>query len=165
MTTTSRTHDAYIGLGSNLGRRERYITAALNALQNTRGIEVVKVSKLYETEPVGGPEGQSEYVNAAAHVRTTLSPERLLEVCLEIEKSLGRERSVHWGPRTIDLDLLCYDQEIVATSSLTLPHPLMHERAFVMEPLAEIAPKLMHPVLERTAADILDLLRNDEPAC
>jgi 2-amino-4-hydroxy-6-hydroxymethyldihydropteridine diphosphokinase len=165
MTTTSRKHDAYIGLGSNLGHREKYITAALNALQNTRGIEVVKVSKLYETEPVGGPEGQSNYVNAAAHLRTTLSPERLLEVCLEIEKSLARERAVHWGPRTIDLDVLCYDQEIIATPTLTLPHPLMHERAFVMEPLAEVAPELMHPVLERTVADILDLLRRDEPAC
>jgi 2-amino-4-hydroxy-6-hydroxymethyldihydropteridine diphosphokinase len=152
---TAKKHNAYIGLGSNLGLREKNIAAALNALQTTRDIEVVKVSRLYETEPVGGPAGQSPFINAAAHVKTTLSPERLLGLCLAIEESLGRKRDVHWGPRTIDLDLLCYDQEIIVSPELTLPHPMMHERRFVMEPLAEIAPALMHPVLEQTAAELL----------
>lgn len=151
-------HNAYIGLGSNLGQREKYVAAALNALQTTRKIEVVKVSRLYETAPVGGPEDQPSYINAVAHVKTTLSPQRLLGVCLKIEESLGRKRQVRWGPRTIDLDVLCYDQEIVVSQKLMLPHPMMHERVFVMEPLAEIAPDLMHPVLEQTAAEILDSL-------
>ncbi|HVP13353.1 MAG TPA: 2-amino-4-hydroxy-6-hydroxymethyldihydropteridine diphosphokinase [Phycisphaerae bacterium] len=155
---TAKKHDAYIGLGSNLGHREKYIAAALNALQTTREVEVVKVSKLYETEPVGGPADQPLYINAAAYIKTSMTPERLLGLCLAIEKSLGRKRGVHWGPRTIDLDLLCYDQEIVVSPELTLPHPMMHERRFVMEPLAEIAPRLMHPVLEQTAREILDSL-------
>ena len=155
---TARKHDAYIGLGSNLGQREKNIAAALNALQTTRDVEVVRVSRLYETEPVGGPADQASFINAVAHIRTALPPERLLGICLAIEDSLGRKREAHWGPRTIDLDLLCYEQEIVVTPELTLPHPLMHERRFVMEPLAEIAPALMHPVLEQTAAEILEAL-------
>ena len=155
---TARKHDAYIGLGSNLGHREKNIAAALNALQTTRDIEVVKVSRLYETEPVGGPAGQPLFINAAAHIKTALPPERLLGLCLAIENSLGRKRDARWGPRTIDLDVLCYDQEIVVSPELTLPHPMMHERRFVMEPLAEIAPDLMHPVLEQTAKEILESL-------
>ncbi|MFH1419161.1 MAG: 2-amino-4-hydroxy-6-hydroxymethyldihydropteridine diphosphokinase [Planctomycetota bacterium] len=156
-------HDAYIGLGSNMGRRKKNVAAALNALEITKEIEVIKVSKLYETEPVGGPEDQGPYINAAAHIRTNLSPLRLLAVCLNIEESLGRKRSIRWGARTIDLDVLCYEQKVVATPKLTLPHPLMHERRFVMEPLAEIAPDLVHPMLEQTAREIFDSLC--EPEC
>ena len=141
-----------------MGLREKNIAAALNALQTTREIEVTSVSSLYETEPVGGPENQSNYINAVAHIRTVLKPERLWAVCRNIEESLGRKRTIRWGPRTIDLDLLCYDQEIRSDPELTLPHPMMHERRFVMEPLAEVAPDLMHPVLERTARSILESL-------
>jgi 2-amino-4-hydroxy-6-hydroxymethyldihydropteridine diphosphokinase len=152
---SDREHDAYIALGSNVGRREKNIEAALNALQTTRGVEVVKVSSLFETEPVGGPEEQPKFINAAAHLRTALSPERLLAVCTRIEDLLGRKRDIRWGPRTIDLDLLIYEHEIRADPDLTLPHPLMHERRFVLEPLAEIAPDLVHPVLEQTVSEIL----------
>lgn len=151
-------HNAYIGLGANLGRREKTITAALNALETTREIEVASVSSLYETDPVGGPPGQPKFLNAAAHLRTTLSPERLLKVCIRIEEALGRRRDVHWGPRTIDLDLLLYDREIRASAELTLPHPFLHERRFVLEPLAEIAPELVHPILEQTVREMLDTL-------
>jgi len=149
-------HDVYVALGSNLGPREKNLTAALGALQSTRRIDVVKVSSLYETQPQGGPPNQPNYVNAVAHVRTDLSPRRILAVCQHIEGSLGRKRSIRWGPRTIDLDILCYDQEICAEPDLTLPHPLMHRRPFVMQPLAEIAPDLMHPVLQQTAKAILE---------
>lgn len=155
---SDKPHEAYIGIGSNLGRRERIVAAALNALQTTKEIDVVKVSSLYETEPVGGPTDQPKYINAVAQLRTSLEPERLLSVCQKIEEALGRKRTIRWGPRTIDLDLLCYDQEIRAEPELTLPHPLMHERRFVMEPLVEIAPELVHPVLERTAQSILQTL-------
>ncbi len=151
-------HDAYVGLGSNLGRRDRNIAAALNALESTREISVTKVSSLYETPPVGGPPGQGPYLNGVAHLKTSLSPERLLSVCIKIEALLGRTRDVKWGPRTIDLDLLAYDREIRSAPELMLPHPLMHERAFVMRPLVEIAPDWVHPVLERTSREILESL-------
>lgn len=148
---------AYVALGANLGRRERNITAALNALQSTRGIDVRKVSSLYETEPQGGPSGQPKYLNAVARIGTTLTAERLLGVLLAIEKSLGRTRAdeARWAARTIDLDLLLYGERIISDRDLIVPHPLMHERRFVMKPLAEIAPDVVHPVLERTARDIL----------
>lgn len=149
-------HNVYIGLGSNLGAREKNITAALGALQTTREIDVLKVSSLYETKPEGGPANQPKYINAVAHIRTTLSPERLLAVCQRIETSLGRKRAVRWGPRTIDLDLLCYDDEIRADPDLTLPHPRMHERAFVLKPFAEVAPDYVHPVLQQNAKSILE---------
>ncbi len=149
-------HVAYVGVGSNMGNREKNIAAALNALESTRGINVTKASGLYETEPVGGPPGQDSFINAVVRVETTLTSRRLLEVCLNIEDSLGRKRSVRWGPRTIDLDLLSFDDEIRASAKLMLPHPQMHTRRFVMEPLAEIAPDFVHPTLEQTAAEILD---------
>ncbi|MFQ5424378.1 MAG: 2-amino-4-hydroxy-6-hydroxymethyldihydropteridine diphosphokinase [Phycisphaerae bacterium] len=149
---------AYLGLGSNLGRRKKNIAAALNALERTRGIEVVRASSLYETEPMGGPANQDAYINAVVEVATALPAGRLLDVCLNIEESLGRKRSIRWGPRTIDLDILAYDREICATEALTIPHPMMHQRRFVLEPLVEIAPDFVHPVLERTARDILDAL-------
>ena len=155
---SARKHNAYVGLGSNLGRRERNIEAALNALQTTRGVEVVAISSLYETDPVGGPEEQPRFINAAAHVRTTLGPARLLAVCNQIEDALGRQREIRWGPRTIDVDLLIYDREIRADPELTLPHPLLHERRFVLEPLAEIAPDLLHPVLQMTVGELLEKL-------
>lgn len=151
-------HDAFIGLGSNLGRRDRNIAAALNALESTRGISVIRVSSLYETRPEGGPPGQGPYLNGAAHLRTSLTPERLLSACTKIEALLGRTRDVKWGPRTIDIDLLAFDREIRSEPDLMLPHPLMHERVFVMRPLAEIAPDWIHPLLDRTAREILDSL-------
>jgi 2-amino-4-hydroxy-6-hydroxymethyldihydropteridine diphosphokinase len=153
-----RQHDAYIGLGSNLGLREKNIAAALNALQTTKEIEVVKVSSLYETKAVGGPPDQPDFINAAAQLRTTFSAERLLAVCQNIEASLGRRRGVPWGPRTIDLDILLFDDEIRSTPDLTIPHPLMHERRFVLDPLAEIAPALVHPALEETMHNLLAAL-------
>ncbi len=158
MSRHCKHHDAYLGLGSNLGLREKNIAAALNALQTTREIEVVKVSSLYETKAVGGPADQPDYINAAAHLRTTISAERLLAVCQNIESSLGRRRDVPWGPRTIDLDILCFDDEIRSTPDLTIPHSLMHERRFVLEPLTEIAPDLVHPALEETMRNLLAAL-------
>lgn len=157
-------HVAYVGLGSNLGPREKNISAALNALERTRGIVVEKVSSLYSTDPVGGPDDQPQFINAAARLRTALSPRRLLSVLQQVETSLGRRRDgVRWGPRTIDLDLLLYDDVILGDDDLTLPHPLMHERRFVMQPLAEIAATVRHPTLGLTAAEILAGLGQNLP--
>lgn len=140
-------HVAYIGLGSNLGRRKKNIAAALNALQAARDIEVDAVSPLYETEPVGGPDDQALFINAAARLHTSLAPHRLLAVCLNVEETLGRKRVIRWGPRTIDIDILLFDDQIIDDEELTIPHPDMHRRRFVMEPLCDIAPDLMHPTI------------------
>jgi len=154
-------HVAYIALGSNMGRREKNIAAALNALELTKGVDIDVVSPLYETEAEGGPDDQDPFINGVARVHTSLSPERLLAVCLNIEDSLGRKRAVRWGPRTIDLDLLLFDNEIRSEPELTLPHPMMHERTFVMRPLCDIAPEGFHPVLEESFSAILNALEDD----
>ncbi len=154
--TRNGLHHAYIALGSNLGRREKNITAALSSLESTREIETIRVSPLYETPAEGGPADQPDFINGVVHLRTSLSAERLLALCQRIEDLLGRQRSVHWGPRTIDLDLLAFDDEIHSEPNLTLPHPMMHERHFVMKPLADIAPDWVHPILGETARSILE---------
>jgi 2-amino-4-hydroxy-6-hydroxymethyldihydropteridine diphosphokinase len=141
---------AYIGIGSNLGDRARNLDAALGRLRGQAGIQEVAVSGLYETPAVGGPAGQGPYLNAAARLQTTLEPPELLAVLQRIEGELGRVRRERWAARTIDLDLLLYDDRVVATESLTVPHPRLHERSFVLDPLAEIAPDAVHPSLGKT---------------
>jgi 3-oxoacyl-[acyl-carrier protein] reductase len=149
MTTT------YIALGSNLGDRAGYLERALTALRQCEGIEVTRVSPLYETRPVGGPAGQGPYLNAVAEVRTERGAHDLLDVLLAVEQRLGRVRHEHYGPRTIDLDLLLYGDFIHADERLIVPHPRMHERLFVLQPLAQLAPGLLHPILKRSVADLL----------
>ena len=127
-----------LGLGSNLGDREGNIRSALARLAAQPGIRVDKVSSLYETEPVGFAD-QPDFLNAVALLSTALSPRELLAVCLGIERELGRKRGKRWGPRTIDIDLILYNDVVLVTAELTLPHPRFHERCFVLVPLAEIA--------------------------
>lgn len=144
----------YLGLGSNMGRRKYNITAALKKLAQESGLDISKVSSLYETEPVGGPK-QKKFLNAVAEIQTTLLPEDLLKILKSIEKKIGRTEShAKWGPRVIDLDVLCYDDLIFKNKSLTIPHPLMHERSFVLVPFMEIAPDFKHPVLKKTIRDL-----------
>ena len=146
---------AYIALGANLGDRAGNIHAAVEMLRSAVGIEVTKVSRLREYPAVGGPPDSPAFLNAAAELETTLSARELLNRLLEIERSLGRQRREKWGPRLIDLDLLLYEDQIIAEPDLVIPHPLMHERRFVLEPLKEIAPAARHPSLDRQIAELL----------
>jgi 2-amino-4-hydroxy-6-hydroxymethyldihydropteridine diphosphokinase len=146
---------AYVALGSNLGDRRAHLERALDALRRAPGVEVTRTSSVYETAPVGGPPGQGPYLNAVAEVRTDLPPEELLRLLLEVEASQGRVRQGHHGPRTLDLDLLLHGDRVLSTPDLTVPHPRLHERLFVLQPLAEIAPGVVHPTLHRSASDLL----------
>lgn len=131
----------FLSLGSNLGDRTKFLQEAVALLGQLQKTEVVKESGIYETEPWGNTD-QPRFLNMAVALETDLSPEELLEKTLLIENLLGRTREDHWGPRTIDIDLLVYEGETRDTEFLTLPHPYMLERKFVLEPLAEIAPNL-----------------------
>jgi len=148
----------YVGIGSNLGDRAAHVAAAvarMNALPETK---VLGVSSVIETDPVG-PAGRGKFLNAAAELETELAPAALLADLQGIERDLGRVRAERWGPRTIDLDILLYDDRVVDAPALTVPHPRMCERAFVLGPLAELAPDLVHPVERRPVRELLDALR------
>jgi 3-oxoacyl-[acyl-carrier protein] reductase len=155
---------AYVALGSNLGDRRAHLDRALAELRGRPRVEVLRISSLYETAPVGGPPGQGPYLNAVAELRTTLPPEALLQTLLDVEDALGRVRAEKDGPRTIDLDLLLYGDEISDEPLLTLPHPRLHQRLFVLQPLAEIVPGLVHARLKRTIADLLSDVSGVRPA-
>lgn len=144
----------FVGLGSNLGDRAATLDHAAEALARV-GIRVRRCSSLYETQPIGGPP-QGWFLNQVIEAESDLTPEETLGACLEIETALGRTREVHYGPRTIDLDVLLYGREIREGPVLTLPHPRLHERRFVLVPLCEIAPQARHPVLGLSATEMLE---------
>jgi 2-amino-4-hydroxy-6-hydroxymethyldihydropteridine diphosphokinase len=141
-------HTAFIGSGSNLGQREEQLRQALQWIRDEIG-EVVRESSLYQTSPWGGID-QPDYLNQVWQIRTRLDPFRLMSALLELEKRANRERIQRWGARTLDLDLLSYDDYRIRTDFLTLPHPRIQDRNFVLVPFAEIAPEWEHPVFERT---------------
>lgn len=153
---------AYIALGSNLGDKEKNLRRAL-LLLTQQGVEVVRVSSFLSTEPYGVTD-QPQFLNAVACVRTSLAPLALLDVLLATELAMGRVRLRHWGERNIDLDLLLYEDVVLDTPRLHLPHPDMQNRDFVLLPLAEIAPELKHPTLQKTIWELKENLMNREGA-
>ena len=148
-------HTAYLALGSNLGDKEANLRRALELLQQ-RGVEVVKTSSFICTEPYGVTD-QPQFLNGVCEVRTSLEPLELLQTLLEIEQEMGRVRLRHWGERNIDLDLLLYEDVVMDTPELILPHPDMQNRDFVLLPLAEIAPELVHPILQKSIEELSNL--------
>lgn len=150
-------HRAYIALGSNMGEREAYLQMAVDKIRQKEGCQVEKVSSFIRTAPYGGVE-QDDFLNGCMQIRTLSTPRELLEILQGIEKEAGRERKVHWGPRTLDLDIIFYDREVVDEEDLQIPHIEMQKRDFVLLPLREIAPHLRHPVTGKTVGEMAEEL-------
>lgn len=157
---TRKRHRAYIGIGSNMGDKRAYLDFAVKKLSEDIRCIVKKVSKFIETEPVGDVE-QDMFLNGCIEIDTIYSPHELLHAIHSIENEAGRERIIHWGPRTLDLDILLYDDIAISDDTLTIPHPEMAKREFVLEPLSEIAPYVKHPVLNEYAVTLLERLKKN----
>lgn len=144
---------AYIGLGTNLEDREANLGKALHLLSADPGIRLLRCSRIYETEPWGVAD-QPAFLNSVAEVATTLAPERLLDVCKDVERRMGRRAGIRWGPRLIDVDILLYGNQVVQLPHLEIPHPRLHLRAFALVPLAELAATTVHPGLGKTIGEL-----------
>jgi len=156
-----RRHEAYIGFGSNLGNRLNNCRNAIQALAALPTCSLIKTSSFYETSPVGLVE-QPAFINGVVLLETAEDAHWLLRQMLEIEDTFGRIRTLKWGPRSIDLDLLFFDDQIINTPELSVPHPLLHERRFVLEPLNEVAPNFRHPSLGKSVADLRRELKDGD---
>lgn len=154
-------HTAYLSIGSNIGDREQFLKNAVKKLDNRSDSFVTKVSGFIETEPYGNVQ-QDKFLNGCLELRTLLSPSELLKRANEIEQEEGRVRTLHWGPRTLDIDILLYDNETVYTDDLKIPHIDMHNRMFVLKPLCEIAPFTIHPVLGKSVMRLKEKLEEKE---
>lgn len=150
---------AYLSIGSNIGERLKFIEQAVSFLGLCEEIDVIQTSALYETEP-WGVKDQNWFLNVAVEINTTLSPQDLLVKCNQIESTLGRNRDVEkrWGERTLDIDIIFYGKEIINTDILVVPHTRMHERAFVLVPMLEIAPEFVHPIFNKSITDLYESL-------
>lgn len=154
-------HRVYLSCGSNMGDRRRHLEEAADSLRADRKCRLLQTSEWIETKPYGGVE-QDDFLNGAVELDTLYTPEMLLEKLHEIERAHGRERRIHWGPRTLDLDILLYEDRVLCTKELTVPHIDMHNRRFVLEPLMQIAPYAQHPVLHRSVRQMYEDLAERE---
>ena len=142
------TKRVYLGLGSNLGDRDAHLNDAISTLSSHDAINITEQSSVIETEPIGNT-NQGKFLNAVIEIETTMTPQELLQTCLDIEIQQGRVRSEKWGPRTIDIDILFFDDQLIQEEGLHVPHPEMHNRSFTLLPMAEIAPDFSHPLINR----------------
>lgn len=159
--TTIARHKAYIALGSNIGNKEQYIRSAIEKINELEGTKVKKESKLLVTKP-WGKEDQEDFLNAVIEVETYLKPKELMAELLRVESILERKREIKWGPRSIDLDIILFDDLVSNDEFVVLPHPLMHLREFVLEPLCEIAPYAIHPLKNKRAFELLEEIKSIE---
>lgn len=158
VTITRFWHKAYVAFGSNMGDKLAHVESGIDVLKNHKDIKVGKISEMIITEPYGGVE-QDEFLNGCLELDTLLTPYELLDVLHVAEQKENRERLIHWGPRTLDMDLLFYDKEILEEEDLVVPHPEIPKRTFVLEPMVQIAPFMMHPVLHKTMKELLEELK------
>ncbi|NEU04932.1 2-amino-4-hydroxy-6-hydroxymethyldihydropteridine diphosphokinase [Clostridium senegalense] len=152
-------HEAIIAVGANIGDKKKNIMDAFEIIDNSKHTKIVEIANFYETEPFGY-EDQDMFLNTAIKIKTMLRPKRLMEYLLEVEKDLKRERIIRWGPRTLDLDIIFYEDLISYEKDIILPHPRMEERLFVLDPLCDIVPYKVHPILNKRVIDIKKELEN-----
>lgn len=157
----NRKHRVYIGVGSNIGDRLASIRSAEDAIKRNRNIDLLRTSNIYETQPYGYKD-QGPFLNGVFELETDILPDELLSILHGIEKTLKRTRIIHWGPRTIDLDILFYDNFIIHTDSLIIPHKELHKRLFVLTPLNDLVPELTHPVLKQSCRELENNCREQE---
>ena len=148
-------HTAYLAIGSNVGDRLSNIKNSIRLLGLNPRISILKSARIYESLPVGGPKNQSKYLNTAVCIKTSYNPFDLLSLLKTIEKKLKRRKEVRWGPRTIDLDIVFFNDMVLRHKELIIPHPLTHERIFVLRPLADIAAEVSHPLLKKSVVGML----------
>ena len=145
--------DVYLGLGSNVGDRERQMRLALEWIDQVEGVSIKKISRFYKTKAVSTTP-QPDFLNAAVYLQTVLTPDELFTIFWEMEKKSGRKTKGNYDPRPLDIDILFYGTQIICSESLTIPHPLLQDRLFVLIPLAEIAPDFLHPILDISVVDL-----------
>ena len=147
-------HNSYISIGSNMGNKRGFLDSGIKKINNLETCEVINIAEYIQTKPYG-PVKQDDFINTVVEIRTLLAPENLLTELQKIEDSEGRERTIKWGPRTLDLDILFYDDSIINTGELVVPHPEISKREFVLKPLMEIAPQKKHPITQNTPKEML----------
>lgn len=148
-------HDVYIGIGSNMGNKTDNIKKSIDIISDSKYCKVLNRSSCYETRPIGYVD-QNNFQNCVVEIKTIFTPKKLIEFLMTVERDLKRERKIKWGPRTIDLDVLLYDDIISSAKEIIIPHPRMHERLFVLKPLSEIAPYVLHPILRKRIIEIYE---------
>ena len=159
MTINRKKRRYFLGIGSNIGNKQEYVDSAIDILKNTKSIELKRVSEMYITKAWGKTD-QDDFLNCAVEIESYEQPEDLLKITQKIEQDLGRERHEKWGPRTIDIDILFCDGEIIYTDDLKIPHPYVQDRKFVLEPLNDFAEFFIHPVFHKTLKQLLDELES-----